>query len=254
MKKLTGVIWVSLLVAAITPSGANAQYGRNDRREGDLVCVYENSSFSGWEECYRPGDEVGDMHTHNNKVSSIRVSGRASVSIYDGKNFGGMLAQLNSDVRDMGQLSMGRTSFGNVSWNDRVESFRVGGPAARAPAPPPPPRRDNRRDDRSGRRDVASICVYEDTKYRGRVECFDSGRDISDLGRFGDWSDRISSIRVIGNGRAAAFLDVNYRGDRLVIDNDIPDLKRLRLRDKRTWDNQISSLEVGGPRRAIGRR
>ena len=103
-------------------------------------------------------------------------------------------------------------------------------------------------------RDPDGVCVYEDTNYRGRVECFDSGRDISDLGRSGDWSDRISSIRIVGDARAAAYLDVNYRGEKLMIDQDIPDLSHIHLRNGRGWDNQISSIEVGGSRRAVGRR
>src|SRR6185295_14328657 len=107
MKKLTGITWVSLLLVAVAPVGARPQFGRNDNRAGDRVCVYQNSYFQGWEECYRPGDEVADLHTHGNNISSIRVYGNAIVSIYDGKNFEGPSAQINSEVRDLAQLSAG---------------------------------------------------------------------------------------------------------------------------------------------------
>jgi hypothetical protein len=259
MRKLNGILWLSLLLVAVTPLGARTrpQFGRNDNRSGDRVCVYQNSNFQGWEECFRPGDEVSDLNTHGNNISSIRVYGNAIITFYDGRNFQGPSAQVNSEMRDLSQLNAG--GFANrQSWNDRIESFRVTSPNYRAPQPDTvfrnDDRRDNRRDDRfGGRREPDSVCVYEDTDFRGRVECFDAGRDVSDLGRSGDWSDRISSIRIIGNGRAVAYLDIRYQGERLLIDQDIPNLSHLRLRNGRTWDNQISSLEVAGGR-ALGRR
>ena len=257
MRKVTGIIWLSLLLGAVTPVGARPQSGRNDNRSGDRVCVYQNNYFQGWEECYRPGDEVGDLRTHGNSISSIRVYGRAMVTIYDNKNFEGASAQISSEVNDLGQLAAGGFAM-RGNWNDRVESIRVTSPNYRAPEPPTVfgrNDRNDRRDDRFGRREPDSVCFYEDTNYRGRVECFDSGTDISDLGRSADWSDRISSVRVVGDGRAAVYLDVRYRGEHLVIDQDIPDLGRLRLRDGRSWDNQISSVEVATVRgRALGRR
>jgi hypothetical protein len=252
MKKLTGINWLSLFLVSVVPASARGQFGRNDNRSGDRVCVYQNNYFQGWEECYRPGDEVADLNAHGNNISSIRVYGNAILTIYDGRNFAGPSAQITSEIRDLTQLSAG--GFANrQNWNDRVESFRVTSPNSRNAAPGRGYGRNDRRDDRYGNREPDSVCVYEETEYRGRSECFDAGRDISDLGRSGNWSDRISSIRIIGNGRAAAFLDIEHRGERLVIDQDIPNLSQLRLRSGRTWDNQISSLEVGGGR-AVGRR
>ena len=249
MKKLTGILWLSLLWVAVTPAGARGQQGRNDNRSSDRVCVYQNNYFQGWEECYRPGDEVADLHTHGNNISSIRVYGNAIISVYDGRNFEGPSTQITSEIRDLTQLTGAGGFAGRANWNDRIESFRVTSLNLRGSVG-----RDDRRDNRQGRREVDSVCVYENTGYRGRVECFDSGRDVSDLGRSGDWSDRISSIRIIGAGRAAAYLDIGYRGERLIIDQDVPDLSHLRIRNGRTWDNQISSLEVGGGRRTAGRR
>jgi len=255
MRKVTGVLWLSLLLVAVTPVGARPQFGRNDNRSGDRVCVYQNNNYQGWEECFRPGDEVANLHSHGNSISSIRVYGRAILTVYDGRNFDGPSAQIANEVRDLNQFSAG--GFGNRSWNDRIESFRVTSPNSRVPEPPPvfgrPDRRDDRRDDRFGQREPDSICLYEDTNYRGRVECFDAGRQISDLGRSGSWSDRVSSIRIMGNAKAAAYRDISYRGERLVIDQDIPDMSHLRLRDGKTWNDQISSMEVVGGRRAFGR-
>jgi hypothetical protein len=253
MRKLTGVIWVSVLLIAVTASGIYAQGRRGNRR--DAVCVYQNNYFQGWEECYAPGQEIPDLFTRNSQISSIRVFGDAEVYIYDDKNFRGTASHFTADVNDLGQVRWG--GFAGT-WNDRIKSFRVATPNYRAPVPL------SRQDRLEDRRDIGairgerlpdSVCLYEDTEFRGRVECFDSGYEVRDLGRSGDWSDRVSSIRVIGNGRAAAYVDVGFRGERLIIENDIPDLKKYRL-GNRNWDNQISSLEVagGGGGRARGRR
>ncbi len=245
MRKVTGILWLSLLLVAVTPVGARPQFGRNDNRSADRVCVYQNNYFQGWEECYRPGDEVANLNSHGNSISSIRVYGRAIITFYDGRNFQGASAQISSEVRDLAQLSAGGFA-NNQHWNDRIESFRVTSPNFRAPEPPTIFGRNNRGDDRRnggfGRREPDSVCLYEDTDFRGRVECFDAGSQVSDLGRSGDWSDKVSSIRIIGDGRAAAYLDIRYRGEALVIDQDIPDLGHLRLRDGRSWNNQISSI------------
>jgi len=182
------------------------------------------------------------------------------VTIYDDRNFRGQSTQITSEVKDLGQFSAGGAVFGGrTNWNDRIGSLRVSSSNYGDS-------RDNRRDDRYNQGDYRGpdgqgrynngngVCVFEDINYRGRSQCFNSGADLSDLGRLGGWSDRISSIRVMGNERVVAFVDVNYRGERLVIDRDIPDLRSFRLRNNRSWDNQISSLEVGGRGAPVGRR
>ena len=51
-----------------------------------------------------------------------------------------------------------------------------------------------------------------------------------------------------------AYLEIGYRGERLVIDRDIPDLRNLRLgNSNQSWDNQISSLEIDRGRNSNGR-
>src|SRR5262245_10828189 len=102
MRKVTGILWLSLLLVAVAPVAARTQNGRNDNRSsGDRVCVYQNNYFQGWQECYRPGDEIADLHSHGNSISSIRVYGRAVVTIYDRSNFEGASAQVSSEVQDL---------------------------------------------------------------------------------------------------------------------------------------------------------
>ena len=260
MKKL---IWLSALFSlflTITPTATQAQNGRNNRgRDTDRVCFYTDNYFQGTEQCYRPGDEVADLRTRN--FSSIRVYGNAMVTVYDGNNFSGNSMPVTNEVRDLGQVNLSGGGFGGLgrgTWNDRIDSFRVETSNYSGNS-----RNDGRNnngrwgneDNRNGNgRNAANVCVYENANYSGRMECFDSGMNLANLGNSGKWSDRISSIRINGNERVIAFVDVGFRGERLVIDRDIPDLRSLRLRNSnQTWDNRISSLEIDRGRNNNGR-
>jgi hypothetical protein len=100
--------------------------------------------------------------------------------------------------------------------------------------------------------------VYDRRDYEGREECFDLGSDVRDLARAGNWSDRIASVRVVGRATAVLYRDVNYGGDSLLIDRDIPDLSQVSGNGFRSWDRQASSLVVENgrgvfPGRGLGR-
>jgi len=254
MKKLFSTLGLSLLMVGLTPIGTQAQFRQDNRRDTDRVCFYTDNYFQGAEQCYRPGDEIGDLRTRN--FSSIRVYGNALVTVYDDRNFRGTSMEVTSEVKDLGQMSLGTGGFGGLgraTWNDRIGSLRV--TSSNYNDSSRNDRYDNGRDRGYGNgRNSGSVCVYENANYSGRMECFESGANVSDLGRLGTWSDRISSIRVNGNGRAVAFLDIGYRGERLIIDRDIADLRNLRLSNgNQTWDNQISSIEIERGRNSNGR-
>jgi len=260
MKKLFGILGLLPLFVVLTPN-AQAQFGQDNRRNTDRVCFYTDNFFQGAEQCYRPGEEVGGLQTRN--FSSIRVYGNAVVTVYDGKNFSGNSMPITSEVRDLAQVSLssggGFGGLGRNTWNDRIDSFRVTSSNYNDAASRGNGRYDNGRNGNYGNnngngRNSNRVCVYEDANYSGRMECFDSAVDVSDLGRSGRWSDRISSIRIYGNERVIAYVDIGYRGERLVIDRDVPDLRALRLRNvNQTWDNQISSLEIDRGRNSNGR-
>jgi hypothetical protein len=262
MKKQLGILWLSLLLLGITPVAAQAQFGQNrqnNRRDTDRVCFYTDNYFQGAEQCYRPGDEVSDLRTKN--FSSIRVYGNAIATVYDNNNFRGNSMEVTSEMRDLGQVSLqsGNVFGGKGTWNDRIDSLRVSSGNYNSSS-----RNGDYNNGRYGNgnnngrygngRNAGSVCIYENPNYSGRMQCFDSGADITNLRNSGNWSDRVSSIRLNGNSRAVVFSDIDFRGERLVIDHDIPDLRALRLRSSnRTWDNQISSIEIGGNRNSNGR-
>lgn len=230
---------------ALSPSSeASPQAGRNDR---DRVCFYQDIHFQGWEDCYSPGDEVANLRSHRNSISSIRIVGRARVVVFDDDEFRGQAAEFSSDVADLGLRSLG----GSRTWSDRIESLRIGS-GFNAPLP------GNRGNEGEGRRGGGprsvreGVCVYEGPNFQGRSECWQSGEGARDLGR-SDWSDRISSMRIFGRAVAVVYRDVNFRGEMLVVDRDISNLSVLQLRGSLNWSDQISSLEVDSNNRGNSR-
>lgn len=268
MRKLTLTLGLVIGIFSAVSWTTAAQTRSNAR---DQVCLYEHSNFGGWQQCYLPGENIGDLGNYRNNISSIRVFGNARVSIFANKNFDGASMEVTSDLRDLAQQRITGTVMA-LSWNDVIESVRVTGPVARVPAPAPAPApvyrepvrepvyRDDRdddryvyRDDRRGNRNNV-VCIYEERDFRGRYDCFETGDEISDFGRRSGWNDRISSLRIFGVARVTLYRDINFRGDRVTVDHDVADLRRLRMTSSLNWDNQASSLDVNGGRgRAYGR-
>jgi hypothetical protein len=275
MRKLILTLGLLGTFAVLTLS-LGAQVNRQDnRRQADRVCVYENNFYGGWEQCFAPGEQIGDLGAHANKISSIRVFGNARVTVFADKNFRGTSLEVTSDMNDLAQVrNQGPL---NATWNDRIESITVTSLNGRYTNndnrndgrydprydsrndprydPRNDPRYDRRDDDRyrNERDRRTGVCVYDDINFRGRSQCFERGEEVADLGRSGNWNDRISSIQVFGGTRVTLYRDVNYRGERVTIDRDVPDLRQLRSSGF-NWDNQISSLDLNNSNgRAVGR-
>jgi len=266
MRKLTTILglFIGIFCTVSWTTAAQVRPGNSQ------VCFYEHSNYGGWQQCYSAGQEIGDLGNYRMKISSIRVFGDARVTIFANKNFEGASLEVASDLTDLAQQKI-PGGIGTFTWNDQIESVRVTGRYVARPTPPPPPPsqppvvyRDSRdvpvyrddpyyRDDR--RRSNNYVCIYEDIDFRGRYECFDTGDEVADFGRRSGWNDRISSIRVHGVARVTLYRDINFRGDRITIDRDLHDLRRLRMTASLNWDNQASSLDINGGRgRAYGRR
>jgi hypothetical protein len=233
--KTLWLLMLTLLSLSIARPDALAQGRDRDDRQRDRVCFYRDVQFQGWEQCYAPGDELADLGSRRNEISSIRVFGRARVIVFDQRDFDGPSDAFNSDVADLTLRNMG----GSRSWNDRIDSFEVESPGNGRDRGRGRARADrNDRDDRNGRNGRTGICVYEEADFRGRSQCWEAGQEERNLNRFEGWNDRISSIRVFGRARAAVYRDAQFKGQRLNVDRDIRDLGAAN------WDDQISSLEV----------
>jgi len=254
MKKFS-VLALGVVVGLCVVSGLDAavQYRPSDRGRVDRVCVYKDINYQGAEHCYSAGHEINDLGAQRKSISSIRVYGRGTVTVYENTSFRGHSAQFTSDVSDLGQRMMA----GNTAWSDHIDSLRIDGVSGNP----------NGIDRRNGdfRRDQSQqprngICVYDRPNYEGRSECWNQGENISDLASQGNWSEQISSIRIFGRSVATVYQNAGYRGESLAVDRDIPDLAAFRATESvngrgrgngknfRNWNHQISSLQVQ-PRR-----
>jgi hypothetical protein len=95
-------------------SGGRIDPHRSDREPRNGACFYMNESFGGRNFCLDSGQSernVGDRF--NDKISSIRIFGRARVTVYPDENFRGRSRDFDRDVRNLRGL------------NDQITSIRV---------------------------------------------------------------------------------------------------------------------------------
>jgi hypothetical protein len=254
---------IAIGFCAVPHGDAAVQNNRaNERTRNDQICVYKDINYFGAEQCYRAGEEINNLGAQNDSISSIRVYGGATVTVYEKTAFAGRSAQFTSDVPDLGK----RILTGNTGWSDRIESLKIAGS---------PVSNDRRNaDDYRGnqpRQPRDGVCVYDRPNYGGRSECWNQGESISDLASQGGFRGQISSIRLFG-GRTVAMVyrEAGFRGESLTVDQDIPDLTAIRGRargrgngngnangrgngngrDLENWDRQISSLQVQSQRQS----
>jgi Beta/Gamma crystallin len=213
-------------LSVFLPREADAQFARMR----DRVCLYEHAEYRGREECFSVGEQIRDLGSRRDTFSSIRIQGRAEVVLFEHPQFGGRSIKIDGDVPDLSRVP---------GWNDEVDSLRVGGDRRGGGWDGPPRGGDRDRGDR--------VCVYEHAGFGGNSQCFGFGDDERDLRSVG-WNDKISSIRVFGRSRVAAYEHNNFGGQEIVIDQDVPDLSRMG------WNDRISSLRVGGGDRDRRRR
>ena len=216
-----------LALGAILPRHALSQ----DRPGRDRVCVYEHADYGGWEQCYGVGEAVRDLGNLRNQISSVRIFGRVEITLFEYPNFQGHQIVLGNSVPNLNEFR---------GWNDQADSFRVDN-AEFAGRP------------RSGERGEDRVCVYQHAEFRGNSKCFDAGDEVPDLRQIG-WNDAISSIRTFGRTRVAVYEDAGFQGQRLIVEQDIPDLTQIGAGGRANWNDRISSIRVGDERRGGGRR
>jgi len=92
----------------------------NQPRSG--ACFYRDANFSGDYFCMTRGQSYANLpRGWEDQISSIRVAGRATVTIYVDNNFNGASASTRSDVANLHDARLGRRE----KWNDRISSLRV---------------------------------------------------------------------------------------------------------------------------------
>jgi peptidase inhibitor family I36 len=123
--KTFSVLVLGVVVGLCTVSRVDAAVqfgGGNNRARADQVCVYKDINYQGAEQCYSAGDDINNLGAQSKSISSIRVYGRAPVTVYENTDFRGRSAQFTSDVSDLGQ----RVMSGNTAWSDHINSLRIG--------------------------------------------------------------------------------------------------------------------------------
>jgi hypothetical protein len=135
---------LSLLVAGLVAgvaAPADAQRRDRDREPRDGICVYKDADFRGQRLCVRAGEDLGSLPGGlNDEISSIRIFGRAVITVFRDRQFRGRATRFDADVPDLQ----------DERWNDRVSSIRV--ESRRAGYRPGDWDRERDRDDRDGRR------------------------------------------------------------------------------------------------------
>jgi hypothetical protein len=221
---------------AASSLGAAPQFGRQRGRQAQ-VCLYQDIQYRGAEQCFNAGDTVSTLQNMNGQPSSIRIYGDANVTVYDATNFRGHSTVFTSSVPDLG-----RVRLESKTWNDRIQSLQINGGNADYGG------YGNYPNQYPNQQVSQGICVYDRPNYQGRSQCWSSNEALSDLGQQGNWSDRISSIRVFGRTSAVVYRDIGFRGGSFVVDRDIPSLSQISGSGFRNWDRQISSIEIGNGR------
>jgi hypothetical protein len=222
---------VLLSVGLLVPADTFAQ--GSDGGQGQ-VCLYEHANYGGWESCYSVGQNIPDLGGRRDQVSSIRIRGRAEITLFEHPGFQGNQVTLDQSIPDLKRFSR--------NWNDEVDGFRVSSDGFRGGGG----RGEQYRERRSDR-----VCVYQHVGFQGNSQCWDAGAVIRDLRELG-WNDGISSIRVFGDTSVAMYEHSNFDGERLIVSEDIPDLTRVSGRYG-NWNDRTSSVRVEGGRRS-GRR
>ena len=206
---------------------------------GDRVCMYKNENFKGHEQCYRPGDEVSDLK--HAEISSIRVYGHARAMLYEDRDFRGRMMDFTTDMPDLKHVPVS----GSKTWHDHVGSLRVTSDYAysRDRAFDPEHTYGRYKPYSSSATIEEGVCIYERPNYEGRFQCWASGTNISDLA-VANWRDKISSVRVFGHARLAAYKNIGFRGERVLIDHDVPFLTAFAPGTAGNWNHEIESIEV----------
>lgn len=113
----------SFHVVAFNRRGRGFGFGRGDREDRgdgparDRICVYEDINYGGRSQCWNADEEERNLSGTgwNDRISSIRVFGRARVDVYRDADYRGRRGRLERDAPDLGA----------IDWSDQISSFQV---------------------------------------------------------------------------------------------------------------------------------
>jgi hypothetical protein len=98
----------------------------NPRPPQSGACFYKDENFGGQFFCVQGSQYVNALPPgFNDKISSIRLFGRARITVFNDNNFGGLRLPVDRDIRNLKHVPLNNGSGKN--WNDRISSIRIGG-------------------------------------------------------------------------------------------------------------------------------
>jgi len=95
-----------------------------EQRVTDGICVFDRPNFEGRSQCWNTGEQLGDLARAggwSDRISSIRVFGRAAAVLYRDSGFRGESIVVDSDIPDLSRLAA--RGFG--SWNNQISSIQI---------------------------------------------------------------------------------------------------------------------------------
>jgi hypothetical protein len=225
---------ICLLIAAT--ASAQPRWGR-ERLPNQGACFYEDVNFRGDYFCVRQGERLDSLPPGmGDKISSVRVTGAAEVTVFRDSSLRGRSARFIGDVRNLK----------GEGWNDQISSVEVSGGRDYAEYGRGRGRGQANRNRGGWQSDRAPVwgrdqpapregaCFYEDANFRGQSFCAPRGATYTALPR--GFNDRISSVRVFG-AEVRIFQERNFRGRSTEIRADMPNLRG-------NWKDAVSSIRI----------
>jgi hypothetical protein len=109
-------VLLAVFAVLTSASAAMAQRWGREQSPRDGVCFYRDTNFHGDYFCVASGGELSRVpEDMNDKITSIRIFGRAEVIVFKDIRFDGGSSRFDVDVRDLK----------GEGWNDRISSMRV---------------------------------------------------------------------------------------------------------------------------------
>ena len=111
----------SFRVTAFNRRGRGFGFGRDEDRDNrparDRICVYEDINYGGRSQCWNADEEERNLSGTgwNDRISSIRVYGRARIEVYRDADYRGQRMRIERDAADLGA----------INWSDQISSFQV---------------------------------------------------------------------------------------------------------------------------------
>jgi peptidase inhibitor family I36 len=109
-------ILIACVASVAWTSPARAQQWGHGSFPRDGACFYKDPDFRGDYFCVGSGENLTSVGKGmNDEISSIKIFGRAEVTVYKDVRFEGRSSQFGSDVRDLKRMG----------WDDLISSVRV---------------------------------------------------------------------------------------------------------------------------------